>query len=334
MEKMKIALISDNGAMEAEIRTVLQKDMDITALPAAKLKENSRLLKGKDAVVFTVSGTFPLQESLSLMRSLTDGGMPVFCIAASPSSMGQKDLNRISFLEFPTGGSLRRKQLFAKELVVKVKSVYGQARKGGADGEHPPSRFLVGIGASTGGPCALISVLESLPADTCGILVAQHMSRGFMDDLIGSLDSRCQMRVWKACQGEVIRNGNIYLAPEGCQLEVGSCNGSYVLHVTPGKCGYEFAPSVDCLFSSLAGCAGKHAMGIILTGMGDDGARGLLKMREAGAWTVGQDKETSSIYGMPEKAFQMGGVLRQRPLGEIAREIVWFHEKMRAENRT
>lgn len=333
MENMKITLISDNMAMGTEIRTILQKDVDITVLPAAKVKEDRKLLKGRDAVIFTVSGLRPFRETLPFLRSLSEGGMPVFCITAFPICPGQMDLDRISFLEFPIDGSLRRKQLFAKELVVKVKSVYGQVRKAEAQAEHPPSRFLVGIGASTGGPGALISVLGSLPEDTCGILVVQHMSPGFMDDFTGSLDSHCRMQVWKGAHGEVIRDGNIYLAPEGCQMEAVRCRNSYILRVTPGKCGYEFSPSVDCLFGSIAECAGERAMGIILTGMGDDGARGLLKMKEAGACTVGQDKETSSIYSMPEKAFQMGGVLKQRPLGEIAREIARFDERMKAENK-
>ncbi len=332
MEKMRIALISDNKAMEAEIRGLLRKEVEVCIFSEEILKEDRKFLKGREAVIFAVSGLLPFQENLSFLRSLSDGGMPVFCITAFPFCPGQKNLDRISFLEFPAGGNLRRKQLFAKELIVKVKSAYGQVKRTEPGGEHLPSRFIIGIGASTGGPGALMSVLESLPEDTCGILVAQHMSPGFMDDFICSLDSRCRMQVWKASPGEVIRDGNIYLAPEGCQMEAVRCGGNYILRVTPGKCGYEFCPSVDCLFSSIAECAGKQAMGVILTGMGDDGARGLLKMREAGARTVGQDKETSSIYSMPGKAFQMGGVWRQRPIGEIASEIVRFDERMRAES--
>lgn len=195
--------------------------------------------------------------------------------------------------------------------------------------ENPLSRFLVGIGCSAGGPRALLTVLGSLPTDTCAILVVQHLTSGFSGRFAEYMDRQCMMKVTEAQSGALARDGTIYLASDGCQLSAASWGDGFILKNAPGKKVNGFAPSVDYLFSSLAQAAGRRAMGVILTGMGDDGARGLLKMRQAGAYTIAQDRETSELYSMPNSAVTYGGTDEQVPLYGVADEIIQFCRRMR-----
>lgn len=186
------------------------------------------------------------------------------------------------------------------------------------------SKCLVVIGASAGGPKAVLEVLKELPAATCGILVVQHLSRGFSGRFAAYLDPLCQMHVKEAKTGDVVSDGTVYVAADGCQMTVKRMESGYVLRLMPGERIGGFCPSISWTMQSAAKEAGNKAMGIILTGMGEDGAEGLLKMRQAGAYTIAQDKATSEIYSMPESAFLKGGATRQMALDRISGEIINF----------
>lgn len=177
---------------------------------------------------------------------------------------------------------------------------------------------LIAIGASTGGTEATLDILKRLPANMPGIVVTQHMPEGFTGMYAERLNRICKMTVSEAKNGDVIRPGHVYIAPGGKQMEVTRSGGTYMIQCHPGAKVSGHCPSVDVLFSSVAKNVSIHTVGIILTGMGKDGSDGLLKMRQKGAFTIGQDKDTCVVYGMPMVAYNIGAVCVQAPLDNIA----------------
>jgi len=181
---------------------------------------------------------------------------------------------------------------------------------------------IVAIGASTGGVEALQQVIVRLPAGAPAILVTQHMPAGFTSSFARRLDSQCAVTVLEATDGRRIVPGHVYIAPGARHLELVRTGAHYAcrLHDGPPVSGHR--PSVDVLFQSVAAAAGRNAVGMILTGMGRDGADGLLAMRKAGARTYGQSEASCLIYGMPKAAMQAGSVETELPLDRLAEEIV------------
>ncbi|WP_407646181.1 protein-glutamate methylesterase/protein-glutamine glutaminase [Glaciimonas soli] len=181
---------------------------------------------------------------------------------------------------------------------------------------------LIIIGASTGGTEAIRHVLESLPPDSPGILIAQHMPPGFTKSFAQRLDSLCRIKVKEAVHGERILPGHAYIAPGGYHLSLTRSGANYVTHVDQEEPVNRHRPSVDVLFDSAAKYAGKNAIGVILTGMGRDGAAGLLKMRQAGAYTLAQDEASCVVFGMPREAIMLNAANEVKPLAEISSSIV------------
>jgi len=180
---------------------------------------------------------------------------------------------------------------------------------------------LVAIGTSTGGTQALEKVLPALPPGGTGVVVVQHMPEKFTAAFAARLDTMCRVRVVEARDGDPVVPGHVLIAPGGRHLEVVKRDSRYRVRVFDGPPVNRHRPSVDVLFRSVAKAAGPAALGVIMTGMGDDGARGLLEMRNAGAYTVAQDEATCVVHGMPREAVALGGVDREAPLPQIAEVI-------------
>lgn len=181
---------------------------------------------------------------------------------------------------------------------------------------------VIAIGASTGGTEALLEVLRDLPENTPGIVLVQHMPSGFTSMFASRLDSLCKMSVKEAQSGDRIEQGKILVAPGNLQMHVINNGSGYSVRCVPGDKVSGHRPSVDALFTSVANVVGASSIGIILTGMGGDGAQGLLEMKKKGAYTIGQNKDTCVVYGMPMVAFNLGAVCKQLPLKEISSEIM------------
>ncbi len=179
-------------------------------------------------------------------------------------------------------------------------------------------QVIIGLGASTGGTEATLEVLKHLPADTPGILIVQHMPVGFTQMYAERLNRLCQMEVREAKSGDEIRPGLALLAPGDLQMKVVRSGGRYTVTCTQEEKVSGHRPSVDALFRSMADQVQCKMVGIIMTGMGRDGADGLLQMRKKGAFTIGQDRETSVVYGMPMVAYNIGAVQVQAPCENIA----------------
>ena len=181
---------------------------------------------------------------------------------------------------------------------------------------------VIAIGTSTGGTQALEAVLRSLPRMSPGIVVVQHMPEKFTEAFAQRLDSLCEVDVREARHGDRVVPGRVLIAPGGRHMLLRRSGAQYVVDVVDGPPVSRHRPSVDVLFRSTARFAGRNAVGIIMTGMGDDGARGLKEMHEAGAWTVGQDEATCVVYGMPKEAVRLGAVDKVLGLHDIPAAIL------------
>lgn len=186
----------------------------------------------------------------------------------------------------------------------------------------PNSKSVVAIGASTGGTEAILAVVKDLPANCPGVVIVQHMPPVFTKMYAERLDKVCKMRVFEAQNGDRVEVGKILIAAGDKHMRLKSDPKGYYVHCAEGEKVSGHCPSVDVLFESVAETAGANAVGVILTGMGADGAKNLLAMKKKGSHTIGQDQATCVVYGMPMVAFNLGGVIEQLPLGSITDGIL------------
>ena len=207
----------------------------------------------------------------------------------------------------------------------------GPEKKLTADAVLPPptgramsrtTEMVVCIGASTGGTEALREVLEALPANSPGIVIVQHMPANFTKAFARRLNSLCQVEVKEAADGDPVLRGHVLIAPGGRHMMLERQGARYHVSIKDGPLVSRHRPSVDVLFRSAARNAGSNAVGIIMTGMGDDGARGLLEMKTAGGRTLAQDEATSVVFGMPKEAIARGAAEHVVPLHNIARDLL------------
>ena len=181
----------------------------------------------------------------------------------------------------------------------------------------PKTNEIIAIGASAGGTTAIEFILRRLPKNMPGIVITQHMPKGFTRLFADRLNDICEMEVKEAEHGDKVYQGRVLIAQGGKQMELAGTRGNYLVNVTDGEPVNRHRPSVDVLFDSVAKVAKMNATGVILTGMGADGAKGLLKMKEAGAYTITQDKQSSVVYGMPYQAFLLDAHCEELSLQKI-----------------
>jgi two-component system chemotaxis response regulator CheB len=177
---------------------------------------------------------------------------------------------------------------------------------------------VIAIGLSTGGVQSIEVVLKALPRSVPGILIVQHMPEKFTASLAARLNTLCQVEVLEAKNGDRVLNGRVLIAPGGKHMRLKRSGAQYVAEVVDGPLINHHRPSVDVLFKSVAQQAGRNAIGVIMTGMGDDGARGLREMHDAGAITAAQDEASCVVYGMPREAVKLGATDQVLSLGDIA----------------
>ncbi len=191
------------------------------------------------------------------------------------------------------------------------------------------TQAIIAIGASTGGTEAILDILRLLPSDMPGIMIVQHMPEKFTHMFAERLNSLCQLEVREAKPGDILHPGLALIAPGGDQhARIVQLGGQHHVHFTREDKVNGHCPSVDVLFHSVAKSVGKHSVGVILTGMGNDGAKGLLAMRRAGAYTLGQDSDSCVVSGMPIVAHQIGAVEKQASPQEIAVHLKNYFKKI------
>jgi two-component system chemotaxis response regulator CheB len=329
---IRVLIVDDSATMRGLIRATLQRDREIEVVgEAADPLEARAAIKALNPDVITLDVEMPNMTGLEFLeRIMRLRPMPVVMVSTLTSRGAEATLNALELgavdciAKPATGGP----NAF-DDLADKVKAAAGaRVRPSGpkptpkAPTHFKPNDRIIAIGSSTGGVEALITLLSGFPENCPPTVITQHMPATFTRSFAERLDRLTAPRVTEAVDGDVLTPGRVYLAPGGLtHLQVtGTQTRRCRLVDTDLVNGHR--PSVDVLFASVAKTAGAGAVGAILTGMGRDGAAGLLAMREAGASTVGQDEATSVVYGMPKAAMQIGAVQRQLPLERMAAQIL------------
>ncbi len=230
----------------------------------------------------------------------------------------------IAAVKAASHANLRRLSAVASAVPVQAKLTADAILPASSHAMAETTDRIVAIGTSTGGTQALEVVLVALPRVCPGIVIVQHMPEKFTGAFAARLNGLCQIEVREAVNGDRVLPGRALIAQGGKHMLLKRSGAQYHVEIVDGPLVTRHRPSVDVLFRSVAKCAGKNALGIIMTGMGDDGARGLKEMSEMGARTLGQDEESCVVYGMPKEAVKLGAVNKELPLSRIAHEIVAY----------
>jgi two-component system chemotaxis response regulator CheB len=335
---VRVLIVDDSAVMRQLLSTLLSADPDIEVVGTAPDPHVAReRIKALNPDVVTLDIEMPHMDGVTFLRKImTLRPTPVVMIstltqAGAEITLEALEIGAVDFIAKPTTDVGNAMAGLADELQAKVKGA-ARARVGMRRApatlpaprprSHRPTGKIVVIGASTGGVEALKVVLMGLPPDCPPTLVTQHMPSRFTAAFAERLNRECPMTVSQACHDELIEPGHVYIAPGSHHLELYRAGGRNICRLSDGPPVSGHRPSVDVLFRSVARVAGKSAIGVILTGMGKDGAEGLLELRQAGAATLGQNEETSLIYGMPRVAFERGGVMRQYALAHISEAIL------------
>ncbi|MDE7157921.1 MAG: chemotaxis-specific protein-glutamate methyltransferase CheB, partial [Lachnospiraceae bacterium] len=291
--------------------------------------------------VMTLDVELPRMNGIEFLRKLMPQyPLPVVVISSlSDKVFDALNAGAVDFVAKPTvTGRAQLEDFIRNELLVKIKiastAKISNIKKTVMLNEQQSlsvkgNNLIVAIGASTGGTEAIFSVAKDFGTDIPGIVVVQHMPPGFTSMYAKRLDDQCRIQVKEAQTGDRVLPGHMLIAPGGdAHMRLVKVNGVYQVEVKQGPRVNGHCPSVDVLFESVARVAGANAVGIILTGMGGDGAKGLLSMRKAGARTIGQDESTCVVYGMPKVAYDLGAVEHQEKLTDIAGRTYSLLNKM------
>lgn len=332
MNPVRVLVVDDSTTMRRLVCDTLSADKGIEIVGAAGSAPEARIaIKQLNPDVMTLDVEMPDMDGLSFLEKVMRlRPMPVIMVSTltargSDTAIAAMEIGAIDCVVKP---SPENPNSFA-ELPGKVKMA-ARVRCGArspsrtvAIAEHyQPSDKVVAIGSSTGGVEALIRVLASYPENCPPTVITQHMPPHFTESFANRLDRMCRPSITEARNGAPLLPGHVYVAPGGDQhLEIAG-NDRLTCRLKRGEPVNGHCPSVDVLFNSAAAAAGKRALGVILTGMGRDGAQGLLAMKRAGSTTIGQDEASSVVYGMPKAALEAGAVSRQLGLDQIGPEII------------
>jgi two-component system chemotaxis response regulator CheB len=332
----KVLIVDDSALMRQLLTKILNSDPDLQVVGTASdpfiAREKIIALKPD---VLTLDIEMPRMDGLTFLEKLMRGHpMPVIMISSLTSKGAETtfralSIGAIDYVSKPKVDVSNGTIELAEEIVAKVKAAarakvrpmrparIAPHSTSGKAYQFSATHKVVAIGASTGGTEALKDLLSPLPADFPGIVIVQHMPEAFTRKFAERLDSLCKIKVQEAQDGDRILPGHALLAPGGHHMAVVRKGMEYAVHVYRGERVNRHLPSVDVLFSSCARNLGRNAVGVILTGMGGDGARGMLEMKQADAFNIAQDESTSVVFGMPREAILIGAVNQVLPLGEI-----------------
>ncbi len=362
-QKIKLLIVDDSIFFRKALAGALAGDQRVEVVgQAVDALDAMEKIKALNPDVVTLDVEMPKLNGIDFLKKLMPTHpVPVVVVSSAPIRvLDALSAGAVEFIRKPEIKGPEGMKQFMTELSVKIRiaaaakvsrrfvkpaappamaSSAGTAAATGAAATSAPSatsriplslnrtvdpNIVIAIGASTGGTEAILEVVQNLPADTPGIVIVQHMPPVFTNMYAQRLDRICKMSVKEAAPGDRVERGRIIIGAGEFHLRLAKDANGYYVRSEPGPKVSGHCPSVDVLFDSVAQTAGANAMGVILTGMGSDGAKGLLKMHNAGAYTVGQDKDSCVVYGMPMVAYNNGAVKVQLPLGEIGGEIVRY----------
>ena len=344
MLPIKVLIVDDSIVFRELLVQNLGRDPAIQVVGTARdpFEARDAILALKPDVM-TLDIELPRMNGIEFLRKLMPQyPLPVVVISSlSDKVFDAMNAGAVDFVAKPAVSSRKQLEDFVRnELLVKIKIAssarISNIKKSVMLNHANPERMSVNrgnlgvaIGASTGGTEATSAVVRQFGTDIPGIVCVQHMPPGFTQMYAKRLDDECQIRVKEAETGDRVLPGHMLIAPGGDRhMRLVKVGGSYQVEIKPGPRVNGHCPSVEVLFDSVAKAAGPDAVGIILTGMGGDGAKGLLAMRKAGARTIGQDESTCVVYGMPKVAYDLGAVEYQEKLTDIAQRTYALLNKM------
>ena len=347
MSRIKVLVVDDSAVVRQVVAALLGRDpgIEVIAAVADPILAIARMnVQWPDVIVLDIE--MPRMDGITFLKKImAERPTPVVICSTlaekgAETSMAALAAGAVAIITKPKLGLKQFLEDASDDLVSVVKAAAraNMAVLRGATPRHTADVILsvsdkssaliqttervVALGTSTGGTQALEAVLTALPRVTPGIVIVQHMPEKFTAAFAQRLNSLCQIEVKEAQNNDRVSNSRALIAPGGKHMLLKRNGAQYHVEVIDGPLVNRHRPSVDVLFRSVAKCAGANALGIIMTGMGDDGAVGLLEMRQAGARTVAQDEASCVVYGMPKEAVKRGGVEKMVPLSAIAREIM------------
>ena len=349
-KKIKVLVVDDSALVRQTLVSILESDSEIEIMGTAADPYYAAAKIAKEIPdVITLDIEMPKMDGLTFLKKImTQHPIPVVVISSLTAKGTETGMKALEYgaVEIITKPQMDTK-LFIEESKIRICDVVKAAAsahvkrrivssektmvvqpKYSADvmiQAAPPQTSMLkttdvvlAVGASTGGTEALRVFLEALPLDSPGIVIVQHMPEKFTKSFADRLNETCKITVKEAEDGDTVINGRALLAPGNFHMLLKRSGARYYVEVKEGPLVNRHRPAVDVLFRSTARYAGSNAIGIIMTGMGDDGAKGLLEMKEAGAKTIAQDEASCVVFGMPKEAIKLGGAMKVLPLDEIA----------------
>ncbi len=351
-KKIKVLVVDDSAVVRQVLSTMLagQNDIEVIGTAADPLFAVNKMREEWPDVI-TLDIEMPRMDGLTFLRKIMTSRPTPVVICSSLTEKGAETTveamaaGAVAIFTKPTMGVKDFLQSSQQELLTAIREA-AQSRVSRLTSAAPVARAVaavqstpsaqtamakttekvIAIGTSTGGTLALEQILTALTADCPGIVVVQHMPEKFTAAFAARLNSLSEIEVREAKDGDRVRPGLALIAPGGQHMTMVRNGAFYQVQVKPGPAVNRHCPSVDVLFRSVAKCAGKNAVGFQLTGMGDDGARGLLEMRETGAVTYAQDEASSVVFGMPKEAIKRGGAVHIVALDQVAGQIMLYSQ--------
>lgn len=349
MAKIRVLIVDDSALMRQVLTELLSQDPEIEVVGAAQDPYFAReKIKKLNPDVLTLDVEMPKMDGLTFLDKLMAGRpMPVVMVsslteAGCQTTLRALELGAVDFFTKPKIDLREGMDAQAQELIEKVKAAaYAKVRRQALGVRRDPipltphaspltsssamlktTDTIIAIGASTGGTEAIRELLEVLPPNTPPIVVTQHMPEKFTRTFADRLDTLCRISVKEAEDGDSVLPGHALIAPGNYHMTLARSGARYSVRLNQDPPVNRHRPSVDVMFQSVAQYAGANSVGVILTGMGGDGARGLLALKQAGGHTIAQDESSCVVFGMPKEAIKLGGADKVLPLGEIAAHVL------------
>jgi two-component system, chemotaxis family, protein-glutamate methylesterase/glutaminase len=348
--KIRVLVVDDSAVVRQTIVELLSMDPDIEVIgTASDPYVAAKKMEEEVPDVITLDIEMPRMDGLTFLKKImAQHPIPVVICSSLAIEGSETTFKALEYgaVEIITKPKLGTKQFLQESQIricdaVKAASHTGVRRQSIWETYIPPkltadvvmprpthnfmvetTEKVVVVGASTGGTEALRVLLEALPLDSPGVVIVQHMPEHFTRAFAKRLDSLCKISVKEAEDGDSVIRGRALIAPGNFHMLLKRSGARYYVEIKEGPLVSRHRPSVDVLFRSSARYAGKNAVAVIMTGMGDDGAKGMLELREAGAETIAQDEKSCVVFGMPNEAIKLGCVVKVLPLGDIARHVL------------
>lgn len=337
-DRIKVLVVDDSFLFRSYMMKELSnfEDIEVVGLAMDTTEARKKITDLKPDVV-TLDVEMPGMSGIDFLKNyLNEYKLPFIVVTSKPEfAFDAMSAGAIDFVKKPLMRTSDDGESFIRKIVNRIRvsksaRIMPLSEKSGVKSTVSRSigisgtntNKIIALGASTGGTEALLEVVKRFPADSPPVVIVQHMPANFTKMYAARMNSCCPMNVKEAEDGDRLTRGQVIIAAGEFHLTLEKDARGYYVKSRRGEKVSGHCPSVDVLFESVARTAGKDAIGAILTGMGSDGAEGLLKMRNAGAYTIGQDEESCVVYGMPGVAYKIGAVMKQLPLNGIAEEIL------------